>query len=530
MINIRWILITFFIVLFTSCGTNEDVNIHDRSFDGKRNLNIAQFNDAIKSISPERITELNDVLRMIPIPQIQILFQNGKLTSEELVKYYLWRINQYDLDKLNSVTELNPNALKIARQFDEERKTGKIRSSLHGTAVLLKDVIGTADKMHNTAGAIVLQNVRSNRDAFIVKKLRDAGVVILGKTALSEWSGFMSLKPAFGYSSLGGQVLNPYNKEADPGGSSTGSAVAAVANFATFTIGVESFGSLILPAVDNGCATLKPSLGLVSRSGVIPQLDSQDVVGPMTRNVTDLSLVMDVITGKDNEDLSTTAAKIASINFPSRLDPDGLKGLRVGILPNTTPSDEPIHSKILDALEAAGAQVIELPELPNRLTALFTELDPVYAYGTKIGVEKYLVETDAPVKTIKEIVKFNAKNMANRAKYGQEYLQMTADSSLSAKEYQTITQSAHEREREIINTLFEENQLDIIAGTHLSVINTVYYPVAGYPALAIQAGYRSDGSPVGFILTGRLFEDVKLLNAGYALEQRIKIWHPPVLD
>lgn len=178
MINIRWILVPFIFALLTSCGTNENLDVQNRPFEGKRPLNISQFNDAIKSITPERIAELDDALMMASIPQIQILFQSGKLTSEELVKYYLWRINHYDLDKLNSVTELNPDALKIAKQFDEERKAGKIRGPLHGTAVLLKDIIGTEDKMHNTAGAAALRDVKSNRDAFVVKQLRNAGYAL----------------------------------------------------------------------------------------------------------------------------------------------------------------------------------------------------------------------------------------------------------------------------------------------------------------------------------------------------------------
>ena len=239
----------------------------------KRPLNIAQFQSAIKTLNLAQVATLDKALIYATIPQLQDQFKQGSLTSEELVKYYLWRINRYDLNKLNSVTELNPDALEIARALDAERAAGKVRGPLHGTVVLLKDNIGTGDKLHNTAGAKVLQNAQSDRDAFLVKKLRDAGVVILGKAAMTEWAAWMGAKQPNGYSSVGGQVYDPYNKKLDPWGSSTGPAVAVVSNFATFAIGTETWGSITTPALFNSAASLKPSMGLVSRDRIIPILD-----------------------------------------------------------------------------------------------------------------------------------------------------------------------------------------------------------------------------------------------------------------
>ncbi len=494
---------------------------------GKRPLNIAQFAPAIKSISAARVAQLDAALMMATIPKLQAMLAQGALTSEELVKYYLWRINRYDFNKLNSVTELNPDALDIARQLDAERKAGTVRGPLHGTVALLKDIIGTGDKLHNTAGAAVLRDARSDRDAFVVKRLRDAGVIILGKAALTEWSNFIAFKQINGYSTLGGQVVNPYDKKADPLGSSTGSAVATASNFTTFALGAETAGSLILPAVANSAASFKPSMGLVSRDRLIPQLDSQDVPGPIARNTTDLALVMDVIVATDKNDPITAAAANAPKGFAQKLDADALRGLRIGLLPPYAPEDAAMHAHMVAVLKQAGALVFELPKQPELFPDIFGELDPITAYAAKVGVEKYLAETNGPVKTMKQIVAFNAEDPKVRVKYGQEYLEMTADSTMSSTEYATRTLAMGDKARKDIDGLMAPNKLDLIGGTHLAVPYTVYYPGAGYPAVAVQAGYRANGDPVGFVLTGKLFDDVRLLRAAYALEQIVKVWHGP---
>jgi len=496
---------------------------------GKRPLNIAPFKSAIASIRPTRAAELDKALMTATIPQVQDLFNQGKLTSEELVKYYLWRINRYDVNKLNSVTELNPDALDLAKALDAERAAGKSRGPLHGTAVLLIDVIGTGDKMHNTAGALALAKAKSDRDAFVVKRLRDAGVVILGKTALSEWTGFMGYSVPMGFSVLGGQVANAYNKKTNPLGSSTGSAVATSANFATFALGEETFGALTLPAVANGAATLKPSMGLISRDRLISNLPAHDTIGPMTRNVIDLALVTEAIAASDSNDPITAGATNADKGFTQNLDANALRGKRVGVLPPASPDDKAFDDKMLAVFEQLGAQIVPLPKQADLVPDIFTELDPINAYGFKTGVEKYLSDTNAPVKTFQEIVAFNDQDPKTRAPYGQEYLQMTAALTMTQSEYDSRLQAFTTRLQKQIDGLMDDNKLDLIAGTHLAVPNTIYYAALGYPAVAISAGFRADGSPVGYVLTAKRFDDAKLIRAAYALEQQMKAWRPPDL-
>ena len=317
---------------------------------------------------------------------IQGYFADGRLSSAELTLYYLHRIQKYDPDKLNSILTLNPDAFKIAKQRDQERKSkmplGAAASrtvnpkSLHGIPILLKDNIGTGDQMPVTAGAAVLADHYSDRDAFIVARLREAGAVILGKANLSEWAYFMNRNAPSGYSALGGHTRNGYGRF-DAGGSSSGSGVAVAANFATLAIGTETAGSLIYPSSQNSIYTLKPSLGLISRDRIIPITAAQDTAGPMTRTVTDLALLLNVIAGvDDNDPLTHEAASIASSDFTDFLDPNGLQGIRIGIvLPERNEEQQADFAKYnqalfenaVAALEAAGAVVKEIAYQPNRL-------------------------------------------------------------------------------------------------------------------------------------------------------------------
>jgi amidase len=494
----------------------------------QRPLNIAPFAPAIKTLSNARVAELDAALAGAMIPQLQILFAQGKLSSEELVKYYLWRINQYDVNKLNSVTELNADALEMAKALDAERAAGKVRGPLHGTAVLLIDLIGTGDKLHNTAGAMALQDAKSDRDAFVVKRLRDAGVVILGKTSLSEWSGFMGYTVPAGYSVVGGQVANPYNRKADAGGSSTGSAVAAAANFATFTLGQETFGGMAWPAVSNGAAMYKPSMGMISRDRLIPSLPAHDTIGPMTRNLTDLALVAEALVATDKNDPITNAAATASKDFTKNLDANFLKGRRVGVLPAAA-DDKAFDDRVIAALKQLGAEVVPLPKQPDLVPDVFTDLDPINAYAFKAGVESYLRTTHAPAKTISDVVAFNDADSKSRAPYGQEYLQMAATLTMTQQEFDQRLQAYNTKYQQQIDALMAGNKLDYIAGTHLALIFTLNYAPPGNPAVALPIGYRADGAPVGWVITGKRFDDANLVRAAYALEQNLNAWRPPDL-
>jgi amidase len=494
----------------------------------QRPLNIAPFAPAIKSLSNARVDELDAALTSATIPQMQALFAQGKLTSEELVKYYLWRINQYDVNKLNSVTELNPDALDLAKALDAERAAGKVRGPLHGTAVLLIDLIGTGDKLHNTAGAMALQDARSDRDAFVVKRLRDAGVIILGKTSLSEWSGFMGYTVPAGYSVLGGQVANPYNRTAESGGSSTGSAVAAAANFATFTLGEETFGGMAWPAVSNGAAMYKPSMGMISRDRLIPNLPAHDTIGPMTRNLTDLAWVAEALVAADPNDPITNGAASANKDFTKNLNAEALKGRRVGVLPAAA-DDTAFDERVIAALKQMGAEVVPLPKQPDLVPDVFNDLDPINAFGIKTGVESYLQATNAPMKTISDVVAFNNAGLKARAPFGQEYLQMAATLTMTQQEYNTRLAAYNAKYQQQIDALMAGNKLDYIAGTHVTLPFSINYAAPGYPAVALPIGYRADGAPVGWVLTGKRFNDANLIRAAYALEQSVKAWRAPDL-
>jgi len=497
---------------------------------GKRPLNIALFKSAIASISTARVAELDAALIPATIPQMQAWFGQGKLTSEELVKYYLWRINKYDLNKLNSVTELNPDALEIAKALDAERAAGKMRGPLHGTVVILKDNIGTGDQLHTTAGARAMQDAKSDRDAFLVRKLREAGVIILGKGALTEWANTMGAQQPHGFSAVGGQVFNPYGRSFTPFGSSTGPAVAVAANFATFSIGTETWGSLTAAAIANSVVTLKPSIGLVSRDRVIPLLDFQDTAGPLTRNVTDMALVMNALVGSDANDPVTAAAADRKGRFDDGLGVGALKEMRVGVLPAPDPINAPFQQHLLEMLKAASAVMVMLPQQPDTFANYGGPVtDPLFAYYQKFGTELYLSQTNAPFKTLKAITEFNLQDKKDRMAYGQEYLQMAADSTLSAQDYAAQKQAVMSKARNHIDGLMATHKLDLIIGTHLAVLDNLYYPGPGYPAIALQAGYRESGEPVGYIMTGRLFDDWKLVRAGYALEQATQAWRPPDL-
>ena len=497
---------------------------------GKRPLNIGQFSGAIASMCNARAAELDAKLIYATIPTIQAQFNQKTLTSLELTTYYLRRIQKYDVDALNSVIELNPDALVIAKRLDDERAAGTVRGPLHGTVALLKDNIATGDQMHTTGGARALQNAQADRDAFVVKKLRDAGVVILGKAALSEFAHWVDDSMPSGYSTVGGQPVSPYGKQIDPWGSSTGPAIAVVSNFATFGLGTETWGSVIAPAMFGSAVALKPSIGLVSRDRVIPILDSQDSVGPFTRNVIDLALVMDALVGTDLNDPVTAAALNRRAPFENGLNLDSLKGMRVGVVPVFDDADGPAQSHMIDVLRVAGAEVVFLPQQPDPFFDLYgDDFLALGRYGFKAGIARYLAATHGPVRTAAEIAAFNLEDPADRIRYGQRQLVASAESTMTPAEYAQRSLAVGDRARAGLNKLMTDNRLDLMAGTGIGVFTNYGYPPAGYPALAIPAGYRPSGDPIGFALVGNLFDDWKLVRAAYTLELISKMWRAPAL-
>lgn len=375
----------------------------------------------------------------LTIHDIQIAMENGKLTSKELVMYYLHRIAKYDQDgpKLNSILEINPDAIFIAEALDHERKTKGIRGPLHGIPVLLKDNIETSDSMHTSAGTIALEHNVSNQDAFLVKKLRAAGAVIIGKANMTELANGMSFEMWAGYSARGGQTINPYGTGKDDmfvGGSSTGSAVAVAANFTVLSVGTETDASILSPAVQNSVVGIKPTVGLISRRGIIPFTYSQDIAGPFARTVTDAAILLGSLTGVDEKDVATYKSEgMAYQDYTSYLDANGLKGAKIGVYSNAPKDyyengeyDEKLFEETIQVLRSEGATVVEDIDIPS----FHREWSwGVPLYELKHSLDNYLskLPSTIPVHSISELMEFN-KNIAERAlKYGQTKLERRKD-------------------------------------------------------------------------------------------------------
>jgi amidase len=284
---------------------------------------------------------------------------------------------------------------------------------------------------------------------------------------------------------------------------------------------------LLIPAHANSAASLRPSIGLVSRDRMMPIVGAHDTAGPMTRNLTDLALVMDALVAADPSDPVTAAASSAEKGFAQKLTADGLRGKRVGVFEPLSADDEAIDAAMTAALQRAGAQVVRVPRLPSLVPGIFDELDPITAYWVKHAGEKYFAATNAPLKTWADIVAFNEQDPQNRVKYGQEYLVMTRDSTMTPAEYDRGYRAMLNTWKSKIDGIMAKDNLDFLAGTGWALLDGVFFPATGYPVLALPAGYRPNNEPVGFIMMGKLFDDAKLVRAAYALEQQTQAWRPP---
>ncbi|HEX8247437.1 MAG TPA: amidase family protein, partial [Pyrinomonadaceae bacterium] len=354
----------------------------------------------------------NAELNEITVPQLQAKMKSGELSARRITEIYLERIREID-PKLRSVIEINPDALEIADETDRERKRGKVRSALHGIPILIKDNIDTRDRMKTTAGSYALVDAPlPKEDAFIVQRLRKAGAVILGKTNLSEWANFRSTKSVSGWSGRGGQTNNPYILDKNPCGSSSGSGVSVSANLAAAAIGTETNGSIICPAARNGVVGIKPTLGLVSRRGVIPIAHTQDTAGPMTRTVTDGAILLSALVGRDKQDAITGESKKGAKDYAKFLDVDGLKGTRIGVgrqfLGKDSKANE-IFESHLEVLKSGGATLVDVTFSEN-LGKLGDDRLLVLLYEFKTDLNKYLAGRGSPYKTLADLIKFNAEN------------------------------------------------------------------------------------------------------------------------
>ncbi|HMG16857.1 MAG TPA: amidase, partial [Saprospiraceae bacterium] len=374
----------------------------------KENSNLTQF----------EISELT-------INDLQELMKTGKSNSEKITELYLNRIE--DIDKngpaINSVIEINPEAISIAKKMDIERKEGKIRSQLHGIPVLIKDNIDTADQMMTTAGSLALLNHKASKDAFIVKKLREAGAVILGKTNLSEWANFRSTRSVSGWSSRGGQTKNPYVLDRSPCGSSSGSGAAVAANLCTIAVGTETDGSISCPASMNSVVGIKPTVGLVSRSGIIPISKTQDTAGPLTRTVRDAAILLSIIAGSDPDDIAVIKNnKNHNLDYTQFLDLNSLMGKRIGVEKSFLNKHEALDKLLKEALEqmkSKGAIIVELNFI-DAFNKIGIDENKVLQYEFKEGLNKYLSSANVSVKSIQELIEFDKINANKLMPYFQQ--------------------------------------------------------------------------------------------------------------
>lgn len=462
----------------------------------------------------------------------------GTLTSHVLVSQYLARIAAIDKagPRLNSVIELNPDALKIAAAMDRERKAGKVRGPLHGIPVLLKDNIATADKMCTTAGSLALAGIRAAHDAHVAKQLRAAGVVIIGKTNLSEWANMRSTRSTSGWSGRGGLTKNPYALDRNTSGSSSGSGAAIAASLATLAVGTETDGSIVSPASTCGLVGIKPTLGLVSRSGIIPIAHSQDTAGPMTRTVADAALMLAAMVGADAADEATSNAKVA--DYAKALDKDGLKGMRLGVARNffgRSDAVDAVIEKQLAVLRAQGAVLVDV-KVPNTDKYDDSETE-VLLYEFKPGLAAYLGKyaPDAPIKNMADLIAFNEKHRDKEMPYfAQEHLvRSEAKGGLDEKPYKdALANNLRYSRDEGIDQVMKEHRLDaLVAPTGgpawlTDYINGDHYggsfsspaAVAGYPHITVPAGYVH-GLPVGLSFVGGAWSEAALIRMAYAYEQ-----------
>ncbi len=483
------------------------------------------------------------------IEGMQVLMKKGELNSVQLTEYYLRRINELDKNgpHLNSVIELNPEAMTIAAKSDEERSAGKIRGPLHGIPVMIKDNIDTADKMQTTAGSLALAGSVAADDSFVAGKLREAGAVIIGKTNLSEWANFRSTHSSSGWSSRGGQTRNPYIIDRSPCGSSSGSGVAVAANLCAVAIGTETDGSVVCPSAINGIVGIKPTVGLISRRGIIPISFSQDTAGPMARSVADAATLLGVLTGFDPDDDKTkeSAGRFYS-DYTQFLDANSLNGKNIGIDRKSfgyhEKLDKIINEKI-GLIKNAGANLIELDSVITDNSVYDDEFD-LLLYEFKDGINKYLKKlSGSGPKNLQDLIDFNE---ANRDKvmlwFSQDiFIKAQEKGDLSSEEYTKIIAKIDKVVRkEGINKVISNNKLDaIVAPTggpawNIDLVNGDHYlgsssslpAMAGYPHITVPAGYI-DGLPVGISFFGLDWHEPQLIGMAYAFEQMTKSRQKP---
>mgnify|MGYP000394966939 CR=1 FL=1 len=500
-----------------------------------RPLDFRPFEDRLARLTPDDRCRLEGLVLEATAADLQFDLAAGRYSTGDLVTLYVDRIRRYDAGRLRSVIELNPEALELAAELDSERAAGNLRGPLHGVPILLKDNIGTGDRLRTTAGAAALSTARSDRDAHLVAGLRDAGALILGKTNMSEWAYWMSYVAPSGYSALGGQVVSPYGPALDPFGSSTGSAVAVTANLAAISVGTETAGSIVAPSARASVVGMRPTLGLVSRDRVVPITDECDMAGPIGRTVSDVAVTLTAMASRrDPRDRqSRRAVAMHGVDFTAALDRDALRGKRIGLIgiaaDNAAADDWIIANSgmfpAVSAIESAGGAVVVLRPTPfDFVGAGFV---PEFNWGMREGVNAYLAATAAPVRSLAEIIEFNDQDPLRFAPWGQDRLRDCLWNPLGEAEAREIARTNRQQAREYLSALMDEHDLDALAG--IDTLQSLIYPFAGFPAIAVPAGISPWDVPFSVTFIGRAKSDAELLAIAYAFEQSSRFRVPPAL-
>lgn len=485
----------------------------------------------------------NSWLKEITVKELQQGYKDGKYSVKEVVSAYLDRINEIDKNgpALNSVIIVNPDAMQIADELDKELSAGKISGPLFGIPVILKDNIDTHDKMPNTAGAVVLRNSFPKADSPVAKKLREAGAVIIAKSNLSEWANFRGMSSTSGWSGVGGQTKNPYVLDRNPCGSSSGSGVAVSANLCVLAIGTETNGSIVCPSNNNGIVGLKPTVGLVSRSGIIPISSTQDTPGPMARTVEDVAICLGSLTGIDSADSKTlTSAGMFLSDYSKSLKKEGLKGKRIGVIKGSSSFSDRVDTLMKQAIafmKGQGAEVIEVeaPKSSEYEDASFE----VMLYEFKDGLNRYFngLEGDIPVKSLKELIAFNKSDSIELRYFDQKILEMAEKKGdLTSPGYKNSLDKMLKATRENgIDKMMDSGKLDaliaptgdpawktdLILGDHYRGGSSSLAAISGYPAITVPMGFI-ENLPVGLTFFGRAWSESILIEIAYSYEQGTK--------
>jgi amidase len=484
------------------------------------------------------------------IAELQAGMASGKHSAHSVAQKYIERIEDVDDHgpAINSVIELNPDALSIAAELDKERKAGRVRGPLHGIPVLIKDNIDTHDRMTTTAGSLALGGSIPLQDAFVAKKLRDAGAVIIGKTNLSEWANFRSSHSSSGWSGRGGQTKNPYVLDRNPCGSSSGTGASIAANLAAIGVGTETDGSVVCPSNANSLVGIKPTLGLISRAGIVPIAHSQDTAGPMCRTVTDAAILLGALAGVDARDDETRGSAGKSFaDYTKFLDANGFKGARIGVHRKAFGFNDAVDKLMtdcIDIIKKRGATVIDPADIPTQGKFDDTELE-VLLYEFKADLNSYLASLGprAPVKSLKEIIDFNEQYRDREMPYfGQDlFAKAQAKGPLTDKAYRdALAKNRRLSRKEGIDFVMDKNKLDALIaptggppwptdwvnGDHFTGGYSTASSVAGYPHITVPAGYIF-GMPVGISFFGRAWSEPTLIKFAYAFEEATKARRAP---